>query len=100
MSKGNKRELRCSLECKYLNSDDYKDLLWTTLSEFPGRHLSSQQAYKLIYMIYFEVITLGPALGLLVTLWAIDRLGRRKTMALCFFIFSMCIIPLYGCVGR
>ncbi|XP_038559644.1 synaptic vesicle 2-related protein [Micropterus salmoides] len=73
MSKGNKRELRCNLECKYLNSDDYKDLLWTTLSEFPG---------------------------LLVTLWAIDRLGRRKTMALCFFIFSMCIIPLYGCVGR
>uniref|UniRef100_A0A3Q4MHC4 SV2 related protein a n=1 Tax=Neolamprologus brichardi TaxID=32507 RepID=A0A3Q4MHC4_NEOBR len=58
MSKGNKEELRCSLECKYLNSDDYKDLLWTTLSEFPG---------------------------LLVTLWAIDRLGRRKTMALCFF---------------
>ncbi|XP_004544629.3 synaptic vesicle 2-related protein [Maylandia zebra] len=73
MSKGNKEELRCSLECKYLNSDDYKDLLWTTLSEFPG---------------------------LLVTLWAIDRLGRRKTMALCFFVFSMCIIPLYGCVGR
>uniref|UniRef100_A0A8C5ERY0 Major facilitator superfamily (MFS) profile domain-containing protein n=1 Tax=Gouania willdenowi TaxID=441366 RepID=A0A8C5ERY0_GOUWI len=34
---GNKQELRCSLECKYLNSDDYKDLLWTTLSEFPGR---------------------------------------------------------------
>uniref|UniRef100_A0A8C6M6F7 Synaptic vesicle 2-related protein n=1 Tax=Nothobranchius furzeri TaxID=105023 RepID=A0A8C6M6F7_NOTFU len=67
------KELRCSLECKYLNSDDYKDLLWTTLSEFPG---------------------------LLVTLWAIDRLGRRKTMALCFLIFSLCIIPLYGCVGR
>ncbi|KAM9823124.1 synaptic vesicle 2-related protein isoform 2-T2 [Syngnathus typhle] len=71
--KGNKMESRCNLECKYLNSDDYKDLLWTTLSEFPG---------------------------LLVTLWAIDRLGRRKTMALCFFVFSMCIIPLYGCVGR
>ncbi|XP_047447878.1 synaptic vesicle 2-related protein [Mugil cephalus] len=73
MSRGNKKELRCSLECKYLNSDDYKDLLWTTLSEFPG---------------------------LLVTLYAIDRLGRRRTMALCFFVFSMCIIPLYGCVGR
>ncbi|XP_056276070.1 synaptic vesicle 2-related protein isoform X2 [Pseudoliparis swirei] len=72
-AKGNQMELQCSLECKYLNSDDYKDLLWTTLSEFPG---------------------------LLVTLWAIDRLGRRKTMALCFFVFSMCIIPLYGCVGR
>lgn len=73
MSKNKKTELQCSLECKYLNSDDYKDLLWTTLSEFPG---------------------------LLVTLWAIDRLGRRKTMALCFLIFSLCIIPLYGCVGR
>ncbi|XP_077456442.1 synaptic vesicle 2-related protein [Stigmatopora argus] len=73
MSKGNKMELSCNLECKYLNSDDYKDLLWTTLSEFPG---------------------------LLVTLWAIDRLGRRKTMALCFLVFAICIIPLYGCVGR
>uniref|UniRef100_A0A8C1YM73 Synaptic vesicle 2-related protein n=1 Tax=Cyprinus carpio TaxID=7962 RepID=A0A8C1YM73_CYPCA len=69
----NKIEPGCSLECKYLNSDDYKDLLWTTLSEFPG---------------------------LLVTLWAIDRLGRRMTMALCFFVFSLCIVPLYGCVGR
>lgn len=38
VSKGNKKELRCSLECKYLNSDDYKDLLWTTLSEFPGMY--------------------------------------------------------------
>lgn len=38
VSKGNKKELRCSLECKYLNSDDYKDLLWTTLSEFPGTY--------------------------------------------------------------
>ncbi|XP_029916924.1 synaptic vesicle 2-related protein [Myripristis murdjan] len=73
VAKGNKMEPRCSLECKYLNSDDYKDLLWTTLSEFPG---------------------------LLVTLWAIDRLGRRKTMALCFMVFSLCIIPLYGCIGR
>uniref|UniRef100_A0A8C1LY57 Synaptic vesicle 2-related protein n=1 Tax=Cyprinus carpio TaxID=7962 RepID=A0A8C1LY57_CYPCA len=72
-AKGSKMEPGCSLECKYLNSDDYKDLLWTTLSEFPG---------------------------LLVTLWAIDRLGRRMTMALCFFVFSLCIVPLYACVGR
>ncbi|KAJ3603925.1 hypothetical protein NHX12_028666 [Muraenolepis orangiensis] len=73
VSQDRRAEPRCSLECKNLNSDDYKDLLWTTLSEFPG---------------------------LLVTLWAIDRLGRRKTMALCFFIYSLCIIPLYACVGR
>lgn len=31
-----KIEPSCSLECKYLTSDDYKDLLWTTLAEFPG----------------------------------------------------------------
>lgn len=31
-----KIEPNCSLECKYLTSDDYKDLLWTTLAEFPG----------------------------------------------------------------
>ncbi|XP_031425904.1 synaptic vesicle 2-related protein isoform X1 [Clupea harengus] len=68
-----RKEPVCSLECKYLNADDYKDLLWTTLSEFPG---------------------------LLVTIWAIDRLGRRRTMALCFFIFSMCILLLSACVGR
>ncbi|KAJ8286068.1 hypothetical protein GJAV_G00034200 [Gymnothorax javanicus] len=73
VTKGKKMELKCSLECKYLTSDDYKDLLWTTLSEFPG---------------------------LLVTLWAIDRLGRRKTMALCFTVFSLCMVPLYACVGR
>uniref|UniRef100_A0A8B9GP32 Synaptic vesicle 2-related protein n=1 Tax=Astyanax mexicanus TaxID=7994 RepID=A0A8B9GP32_ASTMX len=73
LSNKHKAEPRCNLECKYLNSDDYKDLLWTTLSEFPG---------------------------LLVTLWAIDRLGRRKTMALCFLVFSLCIVPLYACVGR
>ncbi|KPP61922.1 synaptic vesicle 2-related protein-like, partial [Scleropages formosus] len=73
VSTGSKVEPRCSLECKFLTSDDYKDLLWTTLSEFPG---------------------------LLVTLWAIDRLGRRKTMALCFLVFSLCMVPLYACVGR
>lgn len=50
VSKGNKKELSCSLECKYLNSDDYKDLLWTTLSEFPGTqhtclHKVNQQSH-------------------------------------------------------
>ncbi|XP_070706529.1 synaptic vesicle 2-related protein-like isoform X2 [Pempheris klunzingeri] len=66
-------ELSCSLECKYLTSADYKDLLWTTLAEFPG---------------------------LLVILVAVDRIGRKKSMALCFFMFSLCILPLYVCTGR
>ncbi|KAM4532976.1 synaptic vesicle 2-related protein isoform 2-T2 [Fundulus diaphanus] len=72
-TQGAKIEPRCSLECKYLTSDDYKDLLWTTLAEFPG---------------------------LLIILFAVDYLGRKKSMALCFFMFSLCILPLFACIGR
>ncbi|XP_072228190.1 synaptic vesicle 2-related protein-like [Leuresthes tenuis] len=73
VTQGGKIEPRCSLECKYLTSTDYKDLLWTTLAEFPG---------------------------LLVILLAIDYIGRKKSMALCFFMFSLCILPLFACIGR
>lgn len=55
VSKGNKIEPRCSLECKYLNSDDYKDLLWTTLSEFPGTHQIYFSAFYLIINVNFCV---------------------------------------------
>ncbi|XP_040914086.1 synaptic vesicle 2-related protein-like [Toxotes jaculatrix] len=72
-TQGAKIEPSCSLECKYLTSDDYKDLLWTTLAEFPG---------------------------LLVILIAVECIGRKKSMALCFFMFSLCILPLYACIGR
>ncbi|KAF3702052.1 Synaptic vesicle 2-related protein [Channa argus] len=68
-----KIEPSCSLECKYLTSADYKDLLWTTLAEFPG---------------------------LLVILLAVEYIGRKKSMALCFFMFSLFILPLYACIGR
>ncbi|XP_041916397.1 synaptic vesicle 2-related protein-like isoform X2 [Alosa sapidissima] len=68
-----KVEPRCSLECSYLTLDDYKDLLWTTLAEFPG---------------------------LLVILWVIDRIGRKKSMVMCFVAFSVSILPLYACIGR
>ncbi|XP_072338043.1 synaptic vesicle 2-related protein isoform X2 [Scyliorhinus torazame] len=70
---GKKLEGRCTLECKYLNVTDYTDLLWTTLSEFPG---------------------------ILVTLWIIDRIGRRKTMAVSFLMFSLFALLLFICVGR
>ncbi|XP_041666262.1 synaptic vesicle 2-related protein-like [Cheilinus undulatus] len=72
-TQGAKIEPNCSLECKYLTSADYKDLLWTTFAEFPG---------------------------ILVIVVAIDRIGRKKSMALCFFMFSLCILPLYACIGR
>ncbi|KAG8145979.1 hypothetical protein E2320_012410, partial [Naja naja] len=42
---------KCSLACEFLREKDYIDLLWTTLSEFPG---------------------------VLVTLWVIDRIGARR----------------------
>ncbi|XP_062410107.1 synaptic vesicle 2-related protein-like [Sardina pilchardus] len=68
-----KAEPRCSLECSYLTLDDYKDLLWTTLAEFPG---------------------------LFITLWVIDRIGRKKSMVMCFVAFSVSLLPLYACIGR
>uniref|UniRef100_A0A672ZRV6 Synaptic vesicle 2-related protein-like n=1 Tax=Sphaeramia orbicularis TaxID=375764 RepID=A0A672ZRV6_9TELE len=68
-----KIEPSCSFECRYLTADDYRDLLWTTLAEFPG---------------------------LLVIIVVIDRIGRKRSMALCFFMFSLCIVPLYACIGR
>uniref|UniRef100_A0A3P8Z0F0 Synaptic vesicle 2-related protein n=2 Tax=Esox lucius TaxID=8010 RepID=A0A3P8Z0F0_ESOLU len=70
---GAKTEPKCDLECKYLTIEDYKDLLWTTIAEFPG---------------------------LFVTLFVIDRIGRKKSMAMCFLMFSVCILPLYACIGR
>ncbi|XP_008303324.1 synaptic vesicle 2-related protein-like [Stegastes partitus] len=72
-TQGAKIEPTCSLECKYLTSADYKDLLWTTLAEFPG---------------------------LLVVLLAVDHIGRKKSMALCFFMFSLCVLPLFACIER
>ncbi|XP_052454713.1 synaptic vesicle 2-related protein-like [Carassius gibelio] len=66
-------EPQCSLECNYLTFNDYMDLLWTTLAEFPG---------------------------ILVSLWMIDRIGRKKSMAICFLLFSVSILPLYVCTHR
>ncbi|XP_052411835.1 synaptic vesicle 2-related protein-like [Carassius gibelio] len=63
----------CSLECSYLTFQDYVDLLWTTFAEFPG---------------------------ILLTVWMIDRIGRRKSMAVCFLMFSVSILPLYACTQR
>lgn len=40
VTQGAKIEPDCSLECRYLTSADYKDLLWTTLAEFPGKMLA------------------------------------------------------------
>ena len=54
----------CAAGCRVLTSTDYTDLLWTTLAEFPG---------------------------ILVTLVVIEFLGRKKTMAIEFLIFSLSV---------
>ncbi|XP_056289283.1 synaptic vesicle 2-related protein isoform X2 [Pseudoliparis swirei] len=72
-TQGGKVEPSCTLECKSLTIADYKDLFWTSTAEFPG------------------------LLGILLV---IDRIGRKKTLALCFFAFSLSLLPMYACIGR
>ncbi|XP_078679986.1 synaptic vesicle 2-related protein-like isoform X3 [Branchiostoma floridae x Branchiostoma belcheri] len=64
---------KCYAGCKYLNTKDYTDLLWTTVAEFPG---------------------------LLVTMLIIEWLGRKRTMALQFVMFAFFTFLLLTCGGR
>ncbi|CAG7731972.1 unnamed protein product [Allacma fusca] len=55
----------CSVTtCRTLTTPDYVDLLWTTLAEFPG---------------------------ILVTIFVLDKIGRKKTMAAQFLLFAITI---------
>ncbi|CAG0885264.1 unnamed protein product [Darwinula stevensoni] len=60
----------CNAQCKELESSDYVDLLWTSLAEFPG---------------------------ILLTLLIIEWLGRKRTMALEFFVFALSVVLLFFC---
>ncbi|XP_075218906.1 synaptic vesicle 2-related protein isoform X2 [Lycorma delicatula] len=60
----------CTADCRQLNTQDYMDLLWTTLAEFPG---------------------------IFATIFVIERFGRKHTMAVQFVIFSGCIALLFVC---
>lgn len=60
---GKKIENTCQLECR-LRRSDYIDLLWTTLAEFPG---------------------------IFSTVFAIEKIGRRKTMSCQLVMFSIVI---------
>lgn len=57
----------CTAGCRVLTSQDYTDLLWTTLAEFPG---------------------------ILLTVVVIEFIGRKKTMAMEFVIFGVTITTL------
>lgn len=59
----NKKEDTCQLDCS-LERGDYIDLLWTTLAEFPG---------------------------IFSTIFAIEKIGRKKTMAFQLVMFAVLI---------
>ncbi|KAK2185940.1 hypothetical protein NP493_218g02002, partial [Ridgeia piscesae] len=66
-------EQTCQATCKALTNKDYTDLLWTTLSEFPG---------------------------LFITFVIIEWFGRKKTIAVEFVVFSIFVFLLNLCTSR
>ncbi|XP_070571836.1 synaptic vesicle 2-related protein-like [Ptychodera flava] len=63
----------CYTDCRGLNTKDYIDLLWTSIAEFPG---------------------------LVVTFIIIEKIGRKKTMAIEFLVFSIFTFLLCICTTR
>ena len=63
-------EQTCSAQCRDLDRKDYTHLLWTTLAEFPG--------------LFF-------------TIMIIEKLGRKKTMALEFILLTIALCFLFNC---
>ncbi|KAH3882629.1 hypothetical protein DPMN_006573 [Dreissena polymorpha] len=63
----------CFVHCKSLTRDDYVDLTWTTFAEFPGVFL---------------------------TLFIIERFGRKITMAVEFFFFAVFVLLANICTIR
>jgi len=70
---GKLHEPACFLQCKTLTHKDYTDLLWTTIAEFPG---------------------------LFITLFIIEAMGRRKTMAFELIVFSFFVLLVNMCTSR
>lgn len=59
--------------CQLLTFNDYVDMMWTTLAEFPG---------------------------VIFTMLCLERFGRKKTMAVQFFFTGLCYFLLFICSGR
>ncbi|KAF4520940.1 hypothetical protein B566_EDAN008915 [Ephemera danica] len=72
----------CAADCRPLTTADYMDLLWTTLAEFPG------------------TLTLLTVRRIFATIFVIERFGRKKTMAVQFVIFAVCVSFLYICTSN
>ncbi|KAK3084065.1 hypothetical protein FSP39_007577 [Pinctada imbricata] len=63
----------CFVKCEGLTTSDYVDLTWTTFAEFPG---------------------------LFVTVFTIEKIGRRFTMAFEFFVFTVFVLLSNICTSR
>ena len=63
-------EESCSAQCHPLATTDYNHLLWTTLAEFPG---------------------------IMVSLLLIEKIGRKKTLAIEFLLFTITLTLLFNC---
>lgn len=68
-----KVEQPCFVQCKGLTTSDYVDLTWTTFAEFPG---------------------------LFVTVFLIERIGRKFTMGFEFFVFGVFVLLANICTSR
>ncbi|XP_033747024.1 synaptic vesicle 2-related protein-like [Pecten maximus] len=68
-----KAKAPCFLKCNGLNTGDYIDLTWTTFAEFPG---------------------------LFVTVVVIEKIGRKFTMAMEFFVFTVFVLFSNICTSR
>lgn len=88
----------CGAACKTLSTKDYIDLLWTTLAEFPG--LSQPFSTLLILCSSSLIPQLNSLPGLVITFLIIERLGRRWTMAIEFFVFSFFVYLVNMCTTR
>ncbi|KAG2471405.1 SVOP protein, partial [Polypterus senegalus] len=73
---------------------------WTTLLLW-FIWFSNAFSYYGLVLLTTELFQAGDICsGVLITLWIIDRIGRKKTMALSFVVFSSCTLLLFACVGR
>ncbi|XP_037076636.1 synaptic vesicle 2-related protein-like [Pollicipes pollicipes] len=61
----------CQASCQMLSQEDYLGLLWTTLSEIPG---------------------------VLLAMFVIEKVGRKRTIAYGLLIFVVAILPLLLCI--
>ncbi|XP_075261107.1 synaptic vesicle 2-related protein-like isoform X2 [Convolutriloba macropyga] len=73
VTKAQEDDKTCWAECKELQTDDYVDILWTTLAEFPG---------------------------LLIALALVEMFGRKKSIAIEFFLFGLFAFLVSFCMPR